>query len=425
MTENVQPFTLAFLALLVLSTGLRLWLTLRQLRHVQAHADAVPDPFRTRIPLAAHRKAAAYTQARARLQLAETLWEALVLLGWTLGGGIDLLDGFWRGFAWGPVATGTAVLLSAFVLSALLELPFSVYHTFVVEARFGFNRTTPATFVTDLLKQGVLLVVLGGPLVALVLWLMDRAGALWWFDVWVVWMGFTLLMLWAWPTLIAPLFNRFTPLEDEALKSRIERLLARTGFHSRGIFVMDGSRRSGHGNAYFTGFGRSKRIVFFDTLLETLTPDEIEAVLAHELGHFRRRHVQKQLAVLALLSFAGLRLLGWLMTQPDFFTTLGVHHPSTYAGLLLFLFVMPLLGTFLQPVLNAFSRRHEFEADDFAARQTHPRRLIDALVKLYRDNASTLTPDPLYSAFHDSHPPAPVRIAHLEQQVHPLQEASP
>ncbi|HHH45781.1 MAG TPA: M48 family peptidase [Thiotrichales bacterium] len=422
--DATSLFTTGFLLLLALSTGVQLWLTRRHMRHVKAHADRVPEPFRENIPLEAHRRAAEYTLARARLDQAETLWQAVVLLGWTLGGGLDLLDGFWRGFGWEPVATGTAVLLSALAINSLLELPFSIWHTFVIEDRFGFNRTTPATFVSDLLKQALLLVVIGGPLIALVLWLMERAGSLWWFDVWLVWMGFTLLMMWAWPTFIAPLFNRFEPLKDEALRQRIERLLSRAGFSSQGVFVMDGSRRSGHGNAYFTGFGRNKRIVFYDTLLDTLSPDEIEAVLAHELGHFRRRHVQKQLAVMALLSLAGLWLLGWLMNTPAFFAGLGVSHPSTYNGLLLFLMVMPLFGVFLQPVINAFSRRYEFEADDFAARQTDARRLVSALVKLYRENASTLTPDPLYSAFHDSHPPAPVRIAHLQAQRPMAQEVT-
>ncbi len=408
-------FTLAFLALLGAGTLLRLWLAARQIRHVRAHRDRVPEAFADRIDLADHQRAADYTLARTRLGRWELLYDALLLLGWTLGGGLNLLDAAWRDLHWGPVATGTGVLLSAFLLMALLDLPFSLYATFGIEQRFGFNRTRPATFAGDLLKQMLLTLALGGPLIALVLWLMQVTGRYWWLWVWGVWTGFSLLMMWAYPAFIAPLFNRFTPLEDAGLRERIERLLARCGFTSRGIFVMDGSRRSGHGNAYFTGLGRNKRIVFFDTLLDSLEPDQIEAVLAHELGHFKRHHIRKRLITTALLSLVALAVLGWLIRNPAFFQGLGVAHPSNHMGLLLFLLLAPVAGVFLQPLASFVSRRHEFEADEFAARQTDARHLIEALVRLYRENASSLTPDPLYSAFHDSHPPAPVRVGHLHR----------
>ena len=413
----MNTVTIGFLALLAASFLLREWLAWRQIRHVRAGREQVPDAFRDRVPLAAHQRAADYTVARTRTAMLELGWETVLLLAWTLGGGLALLDQAWQAAGWSTLWTGVAVILSAQLVSALLELPFSIYETFFVEQRFGFNRTTPATFIADMVKQGLLMLAFGVPLVAVILWLMEVAGPLWWLWAWLVWMGFTLLMTWAYPTFIAPLFNRFTPLTDAGLRERIERLLKRCGFRASGIFVMDGSKRSGHGNAYFTGLGRNKRIVFFDTLLETLEPDEIEAVLAHELGHFRRKHVQKRMFVMALMSLGGLALLGWLIQQPAFFTGLGVPEPSTYMGLLLFMFVTPVIGTFIQPLAAAFSRRHEFEADEFAAQETDADHLVRALVKLYRENASTLTPDPLYSAFHDSHPPAPVRVGHLSSRM--------
>lgn len=406
-----------FLAALALSLVLQIWLDRRQIRHVLTHRDAVPEAFRDQIPLAAHRKAADYTVARTRLGMGELLYGSLLLLGWTLGGGLEWLDQTWRGLGLPPLATGVGVILSVLVIGSLLELPFALYRTFRLEARFGFNRTTPGTFVSDLVKQFLLTLLIGAPLIALVLWLMDSAGPLWWLYVWAVWIGFSLLMQWAWPAFIAPLFNKFEPLDDEALRQRIVRLLERCGFRSSGVFVMDGSRRSSHGNAYFSGLGTNKRIVFYDTLLKSLSPEEVEAVLAHELGHFRRHHIRKRIILMALLSLAGLWLLAQLMQMPEFYQGLGVSTPSTYMGLILFMMVAPLFGVFLSPLLAGFSRRHEFEADDFAARQADPRTLIRALVKLYEENASTLTPDPLYSAFHDSHPPAPVRIAHLSRKL--------
>ncbi|MDQ2696136.1 MAG: M48 family metallopeptidase, partial [Pseudomonadota bacterium] len=331
------------------------------------------------------------------------------------GGGLELLDQSWRGLGWGPLATGMAVLVSAVVIGSLLDLPFTVYETFVLEERFGFNRTTPGLFVVDLARNLAVSLALGLPLAWVVLWLMQAGGGLWWLHVWLVWTGFSLLLVWAWPAFIAPLFNRFSPLGDQALKQRIEALLARCGFSSQGVFVMDGSRRSAHGNAYFTGTGNNKRIVFFDTLLDTLDGDQIEAVLAHELGHFRRHHVRTRLLTVFAASLLGLALLGWLIQQPWFFHGLGVSTPSNHAALLLFMFTAPVFTVFLRPLGSWLSRRHEFEADEYAARQSDAAALIQALVRLYRDNASTLTPDPLYSAFYDSHPPAAVRVAHLQR----------
>ena len=410
-------YTGIFIVMLVATALTQWWLAARHMRYIRRHRDQVPADFRDQIPLDAHRKAADYTLAKTRLGLIEGGYGYLILLAWTLGGGLALLNGTWSQLEWSPLWTGVAVMLSLFVVSSLLDLPFSLYHTFGLEARFGFNRTDMKTFVGDMLKNALLLLLLGTPLIALVLWLMQASGELWWLYVWLVWMGFTLLMLWAYPTFIAPLFNKFSPLEDAELRQRIESLLNRCGFASNGIFVMDGSRRSGHGNAYFTGLGENKRIVFFDTLLKSLGPDEVEAVLAHELGHFKHKHVHKRLVSMALMSLAGLALLGWLIQQPAFFHGLGVNEPSLHMGLILFLLISPLFGFFLSPLMNALSRKHEFEADAYAASQTRAGDLVQALVKLYRENASTLTPDPLYSTFYDSHPPAPVRVAHLNANI--------
>ncbi|MDH3831078.1 MAG: M48 family metallopeptidase, partial [Gammaproteobacteria bacterium] len=309
--------------------------------------------------------------------------------------------------------TGVGVILSAMVIMTLLELPFSLYHTFVIEERFGFNRSTLKVFIIDMLKSALLLAIIGAPMIALALWIMEASGGLWWFYVWAVWMAFTLVMFWAYPAVIAPLFNKFSPLDNDALKQRIQILLDKCGFRSKGIFVMDGSKRSGHGNAYFTGFGSNKRIVFFDTLLESLSPEEIEAVLAHELGHFKLKHIQKRLLSTSALSLSALALLGWLAGQDWFYLGLGVSQPSAWMALMLFMMVLPVFTFFIQPVMSLLSRKHEFEADAYAVQQSSGADLIHALVKMYRENASTLTPDPLYSAFHDSHPPAPVRISHI------------
>jgi len=413
----MNGFTLLFIATLALMVTTQLWLGRRQLRHVAAHRGQVPEAFATRISLEAHQRAADYTVAKTAISQWESLYAAAWVLIWTVGGGLDWLDGLWRALGWPMLPTGIAVLLSAFLLMAVLDLPFSLYRTFRLEQRFGFNRTKPALFVSDLLKQTLLLLLLGTPLTAVVLWLMASAGSGWWLYVWLVLMGFGLLLLWAYPAFIAPLFNKFMPLEDAALRQRIEQLLARCGFTAAGVFVMDGSRRSAHGNAYFTGLGQHKRIVFFDTLLKHLDGDEIEAVLAHELGHFRRKHVRQRFILSAVLSLGGLAVLGFLTEREWFYSGLGVSTPSLHMALLLFLLVVPVFSFFLQPLLAARMRQHEFEADEFAATQTRADDLVRALVKLYEENASTLTPDQLYSAFHDSHPPAPVRIAHLSTRL--------
>lgn len=410
----VSGFSLLFVILLAASLLIRWWLASRHVRHIQAHRARVPAPFKGRIKLAAHRKAADYTAAKTRFGMLTTGVDSALLLVWTLGGGLDLLDQGWRAASLGPLATGAAFLLSVLLIIGLLDLPAALYQTFVIEERFGFNQTTPALFFADLLKQLVLLVVIGLPLGLAALWLMQQSGALWWLYLWLLWTGFTLFMIWAYPAVIAPLFNTFTPLKNRAVLQRIQSLLRRTGFQSRGVFVMDGSRRSAHGNAYFTGFGRNKRIVFFDTLLKSLRGPEIEAVLAHELGHFRHHHIIKRMVALFGMSLAGLALLGWLIDQPWFYAGLGISTPSHHTALILFLLVGPLFTFFLQPLIAWSSRRHEYQADAFAADQADTGAMIRALVKLYRENASTLTPDPLYSSFYDSHPPASLRIAHLQ-----------
>jgi len=406
-------FTIIFLSLLALSLLTELWLANRHIRHVLAHRDIVPEPFRSRITPEDHRKAADYTVAHTRFGRIEDVYGAVLLLFWTVGGGLEWIDHVWSGFGWGELVSGTGFMLSAFVIMGLLELPMSVYQTFVIENRFGFNKITPGLFLVDLVKKTLLLGILGAPLILAALWLMQETGALWWLYVWLLWSGFTLLLVWAYPTLIAPIFNKFTPLKEDSVRQRIQSLLERTGFRSRGIFIMDGSRRSAHGNAYFTGFGKSKRVVFFDTLLQHLGEREIEAVLAHELGHFKRRHVIKRMILSFGMSLIGLAILGWLVTQPWFYAGLGITQPSTHAALTLFMLIGPVFTFFLQPLIAWGSRRYEYEADSFAAEQTDAGELVSALVKLYKENASTLTPDPLHSAFYDSHPPAALRIAHL------------
>lgn len=404
-----------FVLLLVASTATRSWLNQRQVAAVQRHRGEVPQAFRAQIDLASHQKAADYTVASARVSRWDTLLDAGVALLLTLGGGLSAIDQWWQTLHLPAVWHGTAVVLSTFLLVSLIGLPLSLWRTFGVEARFGFNRTTVGLFVADLFKGLALGLLLGGPLVFVILFLMQRAGALWWLYAWIVWVGFTVLITWAWPTLIAPLFNKFTPLSDETLKQRAEALLERCGFSSRGVFVMDGSRRSVHGNAYFTGVGRSKRIVFFDTLLERLQVAEVEAVLAHELGHFRLHHVRWRLLLSLAFGLGGLALLGFLTQWPEFYRAFDITTPSPHAALLLFVFVLPVFTYFTTPLGAWWSRKHEFEADEFAAQFADARQLADALVKLYRDNATTLTPDRLHSAFYDSHPPALVRISRLQQ----------
>lgn len=413
----MNTFSYIFLGVLALTVAIQLWLARRQVHHVRAHRDRVPEAFRDSISLDAHQNAAAYTIARTRFSPIDLAYSTILLLLWTFGGGIDLLDRAWRAAGWGPVATGTALLVSAVLLTSLLELPMSIYRTFVIEQRFGFNRIRPSTFIADLAKGGLILIVLGIPLAWIVLWIMQGSGSLWWLYVWVVWFGFSLLMMWAYPTVIAPLFNKFEPLQDQELRQRIDRLLAQCGFKSNGVYVMDGSRRSSHGNAYFGGIGNNKRIVFFDTLLKQLNGDEIEAVLAHELGHFRLHHIRKRLLIMGALSLFSLALLGWLIGQPWFYSGLGVLQPSKYVALLLFMLTAPVFGFLLTPTMSWLSRKHEFQADAYAADKRDGRTLVQALVKMYQENASTLTPDPVYSGFYDSHPPAPIRVNHLLDKV--------
>ena len=409
----MNTFTIIFISLLGLSLLTELWLANRHIRHVSSNRDAVPDAFRHKISLEDHRKAADYTIAHTRFGRIEDIYGTALLAVWTVGGGLEWLDRLVRSLGYGELITGTLFILGAFFIMGLIELPVSVYQTFVIENRFGFNKTTPALFFSDLVKKSLLLGIIGTSLAMAALWLMQETGALWWVYVWLLWSSFTLFLVWAYPTWIAPIFNKFTPLKDNSVRERIQALLERTGFRSRGIFVMDGSRRSAHGNAYFTGFGKSKRIVFFDTLLEHLGEKEIEAVLAHELGHFKRRHVIKRMALTFSMSLLGLALLGWLIMQPWFYAGLGISQPSTHAALMLFMLVVPVFTFFLQPIFAWSSRRYEYEADSFAAEQTNAHELVNALVKLYKENASTLTPDPLHSAFYDSHPPAALRITHL------------
>lgn len=413
----MNALTLAFLIALAAKLAVETWLGLRHIHYVRAHRDAVPVAFAGIITSEKHALAADYTSTRTRFGILDDWIGTGLLLIWTLGGGLDWLDTLVRGAGFGPVVTGTLFMLVAFLIMGALDIPSSLYSTFVIEKRFGFNRTTARTFVTDLIKQALLLMVIGAPLAAAVLWLMQAMGSLWWLYVWALWMGFALFMTWAYPAVIAPLFNKFTSLDDAAMRERIEGLLTRTGFKSNGVFVMDGSARSAHGNAYFTGFGRTKRIVFFDTLLKQLAGAEVEAVLAHELGHFRLKHVVKRIALMFVTSLAGLAVLGWLIGQPWFYEGLGASQSSTHMALMLFLIAGPVFMFWAQPFAARLSRKHEYEADAYAVQQTDRHALIAALVKLYKENAATLTPDPLHSAFYDSHPPALARIQHLQTVV--------
>ncbi len=409
-----MSFTLTFVSLLIASTLIRLWLGSRHITYVQAHRNLVPAAFSDNITLDAHQKAADYTSAKTKLALTEAVTQALFLAALTLGGGLQLIDDSWRTvLANQEIVRGALVICSAMLIGGLIDLPFEYYKTFVVDEQFGFNKMTPAMFVNDLFKHSLVGLALGGPILLVALWLMQGAGDFWWLYLWLIWSAFNLIMLAVYPTFIAPLFNKFTPLKDENLKERIEILLTKCGFKSQGLFVMDGSSRSSHGNAYFTGFGASKRVVFFDTLLERLNADEIESVLAHELGHFKHRHVIKRIAMMFFVSFLGLALLGWLMNQPWFYTDLGINQASNYMALMLFMLVSPVFLFLLRPIMASYSRKNEFEADDYAAKHASAKHLVKALVKLYRDNASTLTPDPLHSVFYDSHPPASIRISKL------------
>jgi STE24 endopeptidase len=410
-------FTLAFAIALMVGFLLKVWLASRQVRHVASHRAAVPAAFADRITLAAHQKAADYTVAKSRFGLLELAFGTAVLLGWTLLGGLDWLNqtllallgaGMWQQLA----------LLGSFVLiGGIIDLPFTLYQTFVIEERFGFNKMTAKLWLADLVKSSLIGAAVGLPLAALVLWMMGATGNLWWLYTWLFWMGFNLLLLVIYPTVIAPLFNKFLPLEDESLKARVTALMQRCGFAAKGLFVMDGSKRSAHANAYFTGFGASKRVVFYDTLLKQLSPDEVDAVLAHELGHFKHKHVVKRMVTMFAMSLVGFALLGYLSQQAWFYLGLSVR-PSPTGGndalaLLLFMLAIPVFTVFISPILAQFSRKHEFEADAYAVAQTNGRDLKNALLKLYEDNASTLTPDPLFVKFYYSHPPASERLARM------------
>ena len=408
----INTFSLAFLVALVLMFVLRLWLSLRQIAHVQAHCTAVPGQFTGRIELQAHQKAAEYTVAKTRLDRIALLIEIAVVLFFTLGGGLQALHDFWATRLDGA-SYGIALIFSVMAISGCIDLPLSLYRQFVIEEKFGFNRMTLKLFITDSIKQMALGLIIGTPVLLAVLWLMAQMGNLWWLYVWLFWSIFNLLVLFIYPNWIAPLFNTFSPLDDAPLKARIEALLERCGFSSSGFFVMDGSKRSNHGNAYFTGFGKTKRIVFFDTLLRRLEPVEVEAVLAHELGHFKNHHVIKRIALLFFLSLLFLATLGQLMSTDWFYAGLGVNAQNTALALILFFMTVPIFTFALTPLMSMLSRRHEYEADRYAAAHTSAADLINALVKLYEDNAATLTPDPLHSRFYDSHPPAALRVERL------------
>ena len=412
---TAHQFTVLFVTALFSNGIIKFWLAYRQLEHVAAFRAEVPAAFREKVDLSAHQKAADYTRELVRLDAITVLFSTILLLGFTLGGGIQWISTWASANFNGSLVQGTIIIVSVLMLHSILESPFDLYRTFNIEVRFGFNKMTLRLYLLDALKGLLLGAVLGLPLLLGVLWLMERMGDLWWLYVWGVWVVFNLLLLFIYPTYIAPLFNDFEPLQDEAQKVRIEALLDKCGFAASGLFVMDGSKRSTHGNAYFTGFGKTKRIVFFDTLLQRLTPNEIDAVLAHELGHFKHRHVLKRIAYTFAVSLGFLWLLAQLLHADWFYLGLGVSTQSTATALLLFFMALPAFTFLLHPVASAYSRKHEFEADAYAARQTDAKELVNALVKLYQDNAKTLTPDPLYASFYESHPPAPIRIAHLQK----------
>ncbi len=429
MSDYSFLLTLLFSAVLVAGLLARLYLASRQIRHVAQHRNAVPAAFAATVSLQAHQKAADYTITKARFGMLETAFAAVLLLGWTLMGGIDALNQALIHSslaAYGKLLPQLALLAAFGLISGLLDLPFTLYSTFRIEERFGFNKMTLYLWLTDLVKSVLVGIVIGLPIVALILWLMGSAGRLWWLWAWSAWIGFNLLVLVLFPTVIAPLFNKFKPLENEALKARVTALMQRCGFAAKGLFVMDGSKRSAHANAYFTGFGAAKRVVFYDTLLEQLSPSEVDAVLAHELGHFKHKHVLKRIAAMFAMSLAGFALLGWLSTQAWFYTGLGVKPnlsgTNDALALLLFLLVVPLLSFFISPLFAQLSRKHEFEADAYAVAQTDGKDLQSALLKLYQDNASTLTPDPVFVTFYYSHPPASERLSRMTRS---LESAAP
>ena len=420
MNDASLVLTLVFSAALVLGLLVKFYLSSRQIRHVARHRDAVPAAFAATISLASHQKAADYTITKARFGLLELAFGTAVLLGWTLLGGLDTLNQALAGTRladWGPLAQQLALVAGFGLISGALDLPFTLYSTFRIEERFGFNKMSFKLWLGDLLKSTLVGIVIGLPIVALILWLMGSAGRLWWLWAWAVWMGFNLLILVLYPTVIAPMFNKFKPLEDESLKARVTALMQRCGFAAKGLFVMDGSKRSAHANAYFTGFGAAKRVVFYDTLLKQLSPAEVDAVLAHELGHFKHKHIIQRIVMLFAMSLAGFALIGFLSQQVWFYTGLGVRPnlgaPNDALALLLFMLAVPLFSFFISPLFAQLSRKHEFEADAYAAKQTDGRDLSSALLKLYQDNASTLTPDPVFVKFYYSHPPASERLARM------------
>jgi STE24 endopeptidase len=410
-------FTFAFALALAAGLVVKLWLATRQVRHVARHRDAVPAAFAQAITLAAHQKAADYTVAKTRFGLLEMAWGTAVLLGWTLLGGLDLLNKLLMDWVGGGMLQQLALLSAFALISGLLDLPFTLWQTFRLEERFGFNKMTWRLWLLDGVKSLLLGALIGLPIAALILWLMGAAGSLWWLWAWGAWMAFNLLLMLVYPTFIAPLFNKFKPLDDAALRARVNALMQRCGFAAKGLFVMDGSKRSAHANAYFTGFGASKRVVFYDTLLRQLNAGEVEAVLAHELGHFKRRHVVKRMAAMFALSLAGFALLGWLSVHSWFYVGLGVQPnmaaPNDALAILLFMLAVPVFGFFVAPLPVLISRKHEFEADAYAIAQTSGADLSAALLKLYQDNASTLTPDPVFVKFYYSHPPASERLARM------------
>jgi STE24 endopeptidase len=413
----MNTFTVVFLIAIVISYAVQFWLANRQKNFVLEHRDAVPDAFKDSVSLEAHQKAADYTVEKGKLGDIDSVTGVVFLLILTLGGAINFSFYFWSSFELSPMISDLAAVASVFIIMTLFEIPSSLYQTFVIEEKYGFNKSTHTQFFKDQAISLALLIVIGMPIMALILWVMDSVGSLWWLYAWAILMAISLLMSWLFPTVIAPLFNDFTPMEDGSLKTRIQGLLTRCGFNSDGIFIMDGSKRSGHGNAYFTGMGNNKRIVFYDTLVDSLNEEELEAVLAHELGHFKCKHTRKMLissSIITLISFA---ILGWLINQDWFFSGLGVDTHSNAAALLLFMLVSPVFTTFMTPISAYFQRKFEFEADSFAIENADGSKLISGLVKLYEENASTLTPDPLYSAFHYSHPPAAIRIAHIQTKM--------
>ena len=420
MIDLSLTWTLVFSAALVLGLLLKLYLSSRQIRHVARHRDTVPPAFAATISLASHQKAADYTLTKARFGLLELAFGSAVLLGWTLLGGLDSLNQALANSAlaqWGPLATQMALVAGFGLISGALDLPFTLYSTFRIEERFGFNKMSLQLWLADLFKSTLVGMVIGLPIVALILWLMDSAGPLWWLWAWAAWMGFNLLVLVLYPTVIAPIFNKFKPLEDDSLKARVTALMQRCGFAAKGLYVMDGSKRSAHANAYFTGFGAAKRVVFYDTLLKQLSPAEVDAVLAHELGHFKHKHIIQRIVMLFAMSLAGFALIGYLSQQIWFYTGLGVRPnlgaPNDALALLLFMLAIPLFSFFISPLMAQLSRQHEFQADAYAAMQTDGRDLASALLKLYQDNASTLTPDPVFVKFYYSHPPASERLARM------------